>query len=56
MGCLLNADHKVRWIQPRRVSECFDCNASVSLVRKRQMFEEVEIATRSLRACGLTIG
>ncbi|WZZ86703.1 hypothetical protein YC2023_115282 [Brassica napus] len=27
---------------------------SVSLVRKRKMFEEVEIATRSLRACELT--
>ena len=29
---------------------------SVSLVRKRKMFEEVEIATTSLRACELTVG
>ncbi|XP_013614647.1 PREDICTED: putative FBD-associated F-box protein At5g56820 [Brassica oleracea var. oleracea] len=30
--------------------------SSVSFVRKHQMFEEVEIATRSLRACELTMG
>ncbi|WZY75696.1 hypothetical protein YC2023_022080 [Brassica napus] len=29
---------------------------SVSLVRKHQMFKELEIATRSLRACELTMG
>lgn len=29
---------------------------SVSLVRKRKMFEEVEIATRSSRSCALTMG
>ncbi|KAL0793751.1 hypothetical protein Bca101_065128 [Brassica carinata] len=29
---------------------------SVSLVRKRKMFEEVEMATRSSRACELTMG
>ncbi|KAF3567304.1 hypothetical protein DY000_02012933 [Brassica cretica] len=49
------ADHKVRWIQPRRVSELTATiyPASVSLVRKRQMFEEVEIATRILEHVGL---
>ncbi|CAF1725660.1 unnamed protein product [Brassica oleracea var. botrytis] len=50
----MRADHKVRWIQPRLTATIYP--ASVSLVRKRQMFEEVEIATRILRACGLTIG
>ncbi|KAH0909806.1 LOW QUALITY PROTEIN: hypothetical protein HID58_033127, partial [Brassica napus] len=62
------AERKVRWIQPRfewrdyegtkveKEVAIYILNNAKRLVRKHKMFEEVEIATRSLRACELTVG